>query len=132
MARSLPQLDRSDRVRTLDSLRPTPAKVTPSADQVGRPSDRLGPTFAGVVTEAVLRYYGSVKAAAISLRVDPSLMMREFHAGKFGRLEDAEDAAKGSIARALSETFGEAVEDPKVRARRKLPELMAEFIELVS
>lgn len=106
----------SDPVRDLDDLRPKPAKA-------GLASDRLGPRLTSTVKAAVLSHYGSVKAAAFSLGegakqppLDPSLMMREFDAGKFGRLDHADEETKAAIAKALDETFGRT--DPKARVRR--------------
>jgi predicted metallopeptidase len=82
-----------------------------------------------VVKDAVIRHYGSVKAAAISLGVDPSLMMREFEAGKFGRLEAADDAVKAAVAKRLHEAYSPAGESAQDRARRVIPQLIAELLE---
>lgn len=111
MSSSLRDDERSDPVGMPETFRPTPAKA-------GLRSDRVGPAFADVVKSAVLTHYGSVKAAAISLNVDPSLMQREFEAGKFARLEQADDATKASVAKALYEQFGQ--DDPKAQIRRAL------------
>lgn len=105
-ARSLP-------VRTTDGLGPGQAKA-------GLRSDRIGLSLIAVTKDAVIRHYGSVKAAAISLSVDPSLMMREFDAGKFHRLDKADDETKAAIAQALSEAFGAG--DPKARVQRLIRE----------
>lgn len=86
-----------------------------------------GRTVSQVLHDAVLKHYGSVKAAAFSLGegarqapLDPSLMQREFEAGKFHRLEHADELAKADIANALKEAFPGS--DPKAIARRLLTE----------
>lgn len=105
----------------MDDVRPAPVKAV-------LPSDFIGPTFADVVTSALVRHYGSVKATAISLGVDPSLMKREFEAGKFARLEAADLDAKASVADALHDTYGPS--DPRARARRLLHQTRAMLDEL--
>lgn len=109
-------------VGSLDNLRPTQAKAglhpTHQSEMV-RSSDGIG--LGDVIVGAVLKHYGSVKAAAISLRVDPSLMQREFDAGKFARLNEADADAKAAIADALYQTFGR-LEDPKARVQRRMRE----------
>lgn len=71
-------------------------------------SDRVGLPFRQVQGDAVVRFYGSVKAAAFALgEVDPSLMQREFREGKFARFDEhANEAAKAFVANALAEAFG--------------------------
>jgi hypothetical protein len=54
------------------------------------PAEPTGPSFGNVLAEAVVWHYGSVKAAAITLNVDPSLLMREFRAGTISRLDRVE------------------------------------------
>lgn len=119
---------RSDPVGNLDAIRPTAAKA-------GLRSDGIGPSLTACVKDAVLRHYGSVKAAAFSLGegakqhpLDPSLMMREFDAGKFHRLEHADDEAKAAIARAMQEQFGNG--DPRARQRRAIRDALRAIHEL--
>lgn len=114
----------SDLVGSLDSLRPTPARAVLRSDQIG-----LG--IGDVIKDAVVKHYGSVKAAAISLNVDPSLMIRELEAGKISRLEHADDSAKASVAAALFNAYGQ-IEDPKVRVRRQAEEAIAKIREVVA
>lgn len=120
MASTLPKAEPSSPVRSLDSIRPEMAKAglhrTGESEPVGS-SDGVG--FDDVIRKAVVQHYGSVKAAAISLKVDPSLMQREFEAGKFARLNEADPTAKAAIADALFETFGH-LEDPAARVRRSI------------
>lgn len=74
-----------------------------------------------VMKQAVLKHYGSVKEAAYALgEVDPSLMMREFDAGKFARVNEGDDDLLGAIAHALMAAFGRC--DPKAMALRELRE----------
>lgn len=116
----------SDPVRTLDNLRPTQAKAVLR-------SDHIGLAIGDVIKDAVVKHYGSVKAAAISLRVDPSLMIREFDAGKIARLEQADDAAKAAVAQALFTAYGQ-IDDPKTRILReaqKAIEILREVIAFV-
>lgn len=112
-------------VRSLENIRPTAAKAglhrTSESEPVGS-SDGIG--LGDVIRDAVKKHYGSVKAAAISLNVDPSLMQREFDAGKFERLNSADADAKAAIVDALYQVFGR-LEDPKARFRRKCQELKA-------
>jgi hypothetical protein len=133
------QHDTSDLVGSLDNIRPTQVKAglhpTFQSDSV-RTSDGLG--LGDVIRDAVLKHYGSVKAAAISLgNVDPSLMQREFEAGKFGRLNEADAAAKAAISEALYQVFGR-LEDPKACARRAIREIeervntLRQFVEDVA
>jgi hypothetical protein len=111
----------SDPVRSLDNIRPTTAKAVLKSDPVGL-------SFVDVMTRAVVKHYGSVKAAAISLRVDPSLMMREFEAGKFGRLEAADADAKAFISDTLHQAYGPS--DPRARAQRLINQTRAMLDEL--
>lgn len=107
--------NRSEEVRSLDQIRPTMAKAV-------RPSDRA---FCHTLREAIVGYYGSVKAAAIALGdVDESLMSREFAAGKFGRFDEhAEADAKAAVAQALMRAFPPC--DPRAEALRLIREARA-------
>lgn len=114
MPQTMTQSLQSDPVRELDSIRPAQAKA-------GLRSDGIG--LNRVIAEAVIAHYGSVKAAAFSLgegahlpALDPSLMMREFKEGKFGRLNAADGETKAAIARAMTDTFG-TLTTPKARVR---------------
>lgn len=113
MASTLPQRRASDLVRNLDNIRPSSAKAMLASDR--------SVLFTAVVVGAVLKHYGSVKAAAISLRVDPSLMQREFAKGQFARLDGADDEAKAFISAALRAAFGTS--DPKARRQRLVRDL---------
>jgi hypothetical protein len=115
---------KSDPVRTLDGIRPTMAKAeVERSDQVGS-SDHIGPAFGRVVFQAVVDYFGSVKAAAIALggvALDPSFMKREFEKGRLGLLLDAEDGCKHAIGNALRVAFEST--DRHAVVRRELREI---------
>lgn len=121
MAQTMTNARVSDPVRSLDNIRPTAVKA-------GLASDRVGPAFGAAFLDAVIRHYGSVKAAAISLQVDPSLMVREFKKGKVGRFEHADADAKAYVAAALHEAYG--AYDPKVRRQRLIRDLRSIADEL--
>ena len=88
-----------------------------------------------IVKDALLRHYGSFKAAAKSMGdMDQAQLTRDLDTGKFKfeRLELCDLDAKASVCRALAAAFGNAA-DPKVRrdrlirnARRALDELAEE------
>lgn len=60
-----------------------------------------------VVKDALIRHYGSLKAAAISMRMDQGQLTRELQSGDFKlkKLEGDEDA-KGCVSTALYDAFG--------------------------
>lgn len=129
----------SDLVGSLDTVRPSAARAglhpTHRSDLV-RSSDGLG--LEDVIQAALLKHYGSVKAAAISLNnVDPSLMQRELEAGKIARVNEADAAAKAAIAAAIYRVFGR-LEDPKACARRSIRDIeerlgtLKQFVEDVA
>lgn len=122
MRQSISTAQPSDPVSSSDFPRPTPAKA-------GLRSDGIGLPFHQVMKDAVIRYYGSVKAAALSLEVDPSLMMREFDAGKFGRLEKADAEAKAFIAAAMQDAYG-VLASPKARGFQLLREIDQRIAEI--
>jgi hypothetical protein len=114
-------------------MAPTMPPASPSV--LVASSDRIGPRLAAVVKDALLRHYGSVKAAAISLDVDASLLMRELETGRFRleRLEGCDPAAKAFVCRALHDAFGDA--DPQARVQRLIREsrrILDELAEAVA
>lgn len=112
MTRNMAESRPSDPVRSLETVRPEPAKAGLRPSDAVRSADRIGP----VVKAAVVKHYGSVKAAAITLGADPSLLMRELEAGKFSRLEATDADCKRDIAKALFDAFGQ--DDPIAHASR--------------
>jgi hypothetical protein len=128
MARSVDQARVSDPARTLDSIRPTPAKAGLRSDALGQPPDRVGLAIGSVVAEAVVQHYGSVKAAAISLGKDPSQLMRELKAGNVASL-DRDPEAKAFVAERLRDAFAE--HDPQVRKARLIRDIRRSLDALV-
>lgn len=72
-----------------------------------------------IVKDALLRHYGSFKAAAYEMgEMDQGQLCRDLDTGKFKfeRLELCDLAAKASVVRALAEAFGNV--DPRARRNR--------------
>jgi hypothetical protein len=72
-----------------------------------------------VVKDALLRHYGSFKAAAFYMgQMDQGQLCRDLDTGKFKfeRLELCDLAGKASVVKALHEHFGNT--DPKARRNR--------------
>lgn len=116
MATSIADRQPSDPLRTVDSVRPQMVKAglhrTDQSDAVGSSDD----DGIGVIAQhAVVKHYGSVKAASISLRCDPSQMMRDLAAGKLGVL-DRDPEARAVVVEALNVAHGRLT-DPKAQAR---------------
>ena len=81
-----------------------------------------------IVKDALLRYYGSLKAAAITLGYDQGQLSRDLESGDFKvkRLEVDEDA-KVFVAVALADHYGR---DPHADARRLIREVRLRLNEL--
>lgn len=109
MGSSIDRAYTSDPVRSLDNIRPKPAKADLTSDQIGL-------SVIAVTIDGILAHYGSVKAAAISLNADPSLLMREFKAGNFRLLERADEVAKASVFAYANNAFG-PLTTPEARYR---------------
>lgn len=92
----------------MDDLGPASDKVGPGPAKAGLRSDVIGLPFEQVTRDSIIRFYGSVKAAALSLGpVDPSLMQREFADGNFKRFyKHATFDAKAFVAKELAESYG--------------------------
>lgn len=117
--------------------RPEPSTPVNSLDGVRTRQLRHGEAdqpssiaLTGVVKDAMQRHYGSLKAAAISLRMDEGQLSRELKSGDFKleKLERADDDAKAYIAKALHDACGEC--DPKARARRLIRDVRARLDDL--
>ena len=109
---------------TLDAVEPRP-----TTDSYGGQARSIAMSL--VVKDALLRHYGSFKAAAISMgEMDQGQLTRDLDSGKFKfeRLELCDLAAKASVCRALHEHFGNT--DPKARVQRLLRELRRAVDEL--
>lgn len=122
MTRSVAVATSSDPVRSLDHVGPASDRIGPGPIKA---TLRGGaPSMTQIIKESAIRYYGGVKQTAFALgEVDPSLMMREFDAGKFQRLDEhADEVAKSFIAAAQAEAFG-PLSDPKALGFRALREI---------
>lgn len=88
------------------------AKVSPSDQAL---SIECGP----IVKQALIDHYGSLKAAAITLRMDLGQLSRELQTGdfKFKRL-DLDPDARRDVLSALYEAVRD--DDPKVKQQRAL------------
>lgn len=136
---------RSTERNPLDGVRPQMAKAVLSGQgAIGTSPDRSpsvqSSPFAltAIVRDALLRSYGSLKAAAITMgEMDQAQLTRELDSGKLNlaRLELLDDAGKAELSRQLIQVFGAQLEDPKARARRLCDEMtmlvneLRQFIE---
>lgn len=99
-------------VNSLDAVRPQMAKAS-----LERPSAAMGE----VIKDALLRHYGTLKCAAITLKIDQGQLTRELQTGDFKiRQLDKDPEAKAFVSDALHEAFGTC--DPLAIARRMLRE----------
>ena len=110
MGQSMASAAASTPVHSLDDVRTRPAKAA-----LGSPS--LSIASCAVVKEALIRHYGSLKAAAITMSYDPSQLTRDLERGDFKlqRLDRDEDA-RADVAIALHDAFGNP--DPKAKVQR--------------
>lgn len=118
-------------VRSLDDIRPTPVKVGLQSDRaVGSEDVSVRSGVGDVIRRTVIAHYGTVKEAAYQLgKADPSLLMREFAAGKLERFDRFADAtAKAVLADAFAAEWGHA--DPKTRMRTLVRAIRAHLDEL--
>jgi len=84
-----------------------------------------------IVKDALLRHYGSFKAAAFYMgEMDQAQLTRDLDTGKFKfeRLELCDLPAKAAVVRALHEAFGNT--DPKAQRRRLMRNLRRAVDEL--
>lgn len=100
-------------------LSDTPAKAVSQSKSIA---------LTNVVKDALLRHYGSLKAAAITLDYDLGQLSRDLASGDFKlkRLE-VDEAAKVFVALALADHYGR---DPHAEARRLIREMRARLDEL--
>lgn len=121
MSQTMTATRSSDPVRSMDN-------IGPASDQIGPGPQKAhlrerGPSLIQTTKDAAIRFYGGVKQTAFALgEVDPSLMMREFDAGKFQRLDTHADVdAKAFIAAAQVDAFG-PLKTPQARIRQAIRE----------
>jgi len=128
MSQTIPAGTSSMERKGLDHVRPRMAQAALTVN-VGQS------VLTAVVKDALLRHYGSLKAAAITMgEMDQGQLTRELDNGKLNlaRLDLLDDAGKAEIAKRLHDTFSPAAEDAKTRARRVIPQLIRELLEAVA
>jgi hypothetical protein len=106
----------------MEVKRPDGVEPRPTTESYGGQARSIAMTM--IVKDALLRHYGSFKAAAYEMgEMDQGQLCRDLDSGKFKfeRLELCDLAAKASVCRALAEAFGNT--DPKARVQRLLREL---------
>lgn len=71
-----------------------------------------------VVKDALIRHYGSLKAAAITFRMDPGQLTRDLQSGDFKLKKlDMDEEAKAFVVATLHDAFVGG-QDPKARVQR--------------
>jgi len=122
MARTVATAALSTPRNTLDSVRPQMARA-----EIAGLSSSIPMTE--IVKDALIRHYGSLKSAAITLGMDQGQLTRELQSGdfKFKKL-DLDPAAKAFVADALSEAYRHT--DPRARVRRLIREARTKLDEL--
>jgi hypothetical protein len=121
-------------VQRVDATRPTATPLDgagPRSTTTGFGGQAPSIAMSMIVKDALLRHYGSFKAAAFAMgQMDQAQLTRDLDTGKFKfeRLELCDLDAKASVCRALAAAFGNT--DPRARrdrlirnARRALDEL---------
>jgi hypothetical protein len=102
-----------------------------AAEPSGYGGQRQSIAMTIIVKDALLRHYGSFKAAAYYMgQMDQGQLCRDLDSGKFKfeRLELCDLAAKAAVVRALAEAFGNS--DPKARRRAAIRNLRRAVEEL--
>lgn len=105
-----------DRSR-LDVGRPVMARAVHSGPSAGERA------WSRATKDALIRYYGSLKAAAIAMgNYDSSQLSRDLDTGKFRseRLDLCDEEAKAYVSQTVAQTL--ASRDPKARVRRLIAE----------
>lgn len=86
-----------------------------------------------LIGEAMRRTEGGQRGAAATLRRDEGQLSRELLSGalRIRDLDDLSDALRAEVGRLLLEQFGDAVKDPRERAKQLLPQLLEQLLEAV-
>jgi len=93
-------------------------------------TDSVALAFRSVVKDALIQHYGSLRAAAATLGMDPAQLTRELQTGDFKlmrRLNDDPEAL-ATVVIALFHEFG--TRDQNARAKRLVRELRAQLTAL--
>lgn len=112
MSRSVTSAVSSTPANILDGVRPKPAKAELTSQALSIPT-------AAIVKDALIDHYGSLKAAAITLRMDLGQLSRELQTGDFKiKKLDVDEDARRDVLSALYEAVRD--DDPKVKQQRAL------------
>jgi hypothetical protein len=130
MARSVAPAESSMRSNSLDTVRTTPLKASLDGQSSSVPTSTI-------VKDALMRHYGSLKAAALSMtpRMDEGQLSRELKSGDFKleKLDRLDGSGRAFVAEAMHKACGDV--DPKAVARQLIRELrqrldaLAEVVE---
>lgn len=126
MPTTVRQSSLSTEVKPLDRVRPSMAKATLAVN-----ASQFALT--AVVKDALIRHYGSLKAAAITMgEMDQGQLTRELDSGKLNlaRLELLDELGKAEVAARLHAAFHTALETPQARAQRLLKDAKQKLEEL--
>lgn len=133
MSANVPQRRQSDLVGRLDSFRPEMVRISPEpVHGIDRAVGSLDP--GDVAYDAVVKHYGTVKAAACALGngdqpLDQSLMKREIETLKLERLHRRDPKALAVVLDALNRLFTQQV-DPFVRMQQLIAAVRSDLNEL--
>ena len=108
-------------LNTVDRDRPAPASSA-------APCQPSSIALTAVVKDALIRHYGSLKAAAITLGYDQGQLTRDLQSGDFKlRRLEVDQEAKAVVARAMAAAY---TVDPQAEKRRLLREAQHKLVEL--
>lgn len=128
MGVTMTNAQRSTEVNSLDRMRPQMAKAAID-------SQLLSIELGGIVRDALVRHFGSLKAAAIEMGMDQGQLTRELDAGKLNlaRLEKCGAAFMLRFGQLMVE-HAQPLSSPKARAKeliRQRQRIDAEFEQLL-
>ena len=126
-------LNTTDRARAaIETDRPPSADAGSRRQPSSTPAQASSIALIDVVKDALIRHFGSLKAAGIALQYDLGQLSRDLQSGdfKFRRLEGHadSDAIKRLITQGMLLNHGP--DDPKTRRRRVIRDLRARIDEL--
>jgi hypothetical protein len=104
---------------------------SPAAGAAGYGGQPRSIAMTQIVKDALLRHYGTLKAAAITMGdMDQAQLTRDLDSGKFKfeRLEMCDLLAKAAVCRALDEHFGNT--GPKARVKQLIRKIRRDLEEL--
>lgn len=115
---------------SLDEIRPTTVKADLAPSDSVRLPEGAGPSLGEVALDALIAYYGSLKALTLEIgETDPSFVKREILAAKFNRLAPIDAGAKAALSRAMNTAY-EPLSTPDIRALQTIARIVALMEEL--